>query len=141
MDNPEGAILSVESGPSNILYRIEKANYQIVHVKVLNPEVIPEDKRIYGPSAISELSKLEEWNDDSWKTLEVYQDEKGIWCEKDISPPTVPKEYLLDYPIHDISELTVIHHTKSRTSEVAYNNRQTVFLKIVRFPHKLQYVT
>lgn len=132
-------MLNVESGPNDIRYRIKRDN-RIIYVRVLSPDIIPEDRRTYGPSAIDELSKLEEWNDDSWNTLQVDQDEKGIKCDKDVARPHfVPAHQLLHHPIYDISTLTVIRESKYRTSEVSHNG-QAAFLKIARFPHELKWI-
>ncbi|KAK7211041.1 hypothetical protein V2G26_018219 [Clonostachys chloroleuca] len=139
MANTE-TMLAVESASDYILYRI-KRNNQIIYVNILNPDIIPADSRTYGPTAIAALSKLDEWKDISWVTLHVHLDERGLWCEKDISPPhSVPKDILLEHhPIHDISTLRVLRQTKYRTSEVLYNGTAS-FLKIARFPHEIQWV-
>ncbi|RKU49319.1 hypothetical protein DL546_009839 [Coniochaeta pulveracea] len=137
-------VLNVECGQDDILYRIQKAcgdKKRVVYVTVTNADAIPEDDRTYGPSAIAQLRKLKEWND-SWTTLLVHKnDDKGIWCQKDISrPDTVPQETLRKaYPIHDIFSLSVTREVKSRVSEVFYDG-QIAFLKIARFSHEIPWV-
>lgn len=136
-------MLNVESGPDNILYRIQRVSgntKRIVYVRVNNADIIPEDDRTYGPAAIAHLCKLKEWSD-SWMTLDVNGDQGETWCEADTSPPpAVPKKYLLDqYPVCDISSLSVIREAKSRVSEVSRNG-QAFFLKIARFPREISWV-
>ncbi|KAL1845141.1 hypothetical protein VTK73DRAFT_1054 [Phialemonium thermophilum] len=137
-------MLNVESGPADILYRIQRGsgdNKRMVYVTVTNADLIPEDDRTYGPSAIAQLRKLKEW-DDSWTTLVVHKDhEKGIWCEMDVSPPhAVPRERLLDrYPVYDYFSLSPTREVKSRVSEVHLGGR-LCFLKIARFPREMPWV-
>lgn len=83
-------MLNVECGQADIRYRIQRGsrnNKRIVYVTVTNADTIPEDDRTYGPSAIPQLRKLEEWSG-SWTTLLVHKDdEKGIWhtqCRRSI---------------------------------------------------------
>ncbi|PNY28223.1 Uncharacterized protein TCAP_01861 [Tolypocladium capitatum] len=55
-------LLSLDPGPSDILYRIQRVRGEqsrVLYVTVDNPAVIPEDKRTNGRSAIAELSKLD----------------------------------------------------------------------------------
>lgn len=135
-------MLNVESGRDEILYRIQRDSgngKRIVYVTITSPDVIPEDDRTYGPAAIAQLCKLKEWSG-SWTTLVVYKD-KEIWCETDVSPPhAVPKKHLLNqYPICDISSLSIVHEAKSRVSEVSYGGRNS-FLKIARFPRELPWL-
>ncbi|KAK7393953.1 hypothetical protein QQX98_013263, partial [Neonectria punicea] len=136
-------MLSVESGDDDILYRIQRRDRRVVYVTVLRPEIIPTEKRTYGPSVMDELSKLEVWNDNDWITLRVDKDSSDgrIRCIKDFREAhSVPKEYLLDhYLTYDISNLPPIRHTKSRTWEVSLNG-QPSFLKIARFPHELKWI-
>ncbi|CAG9945385.1 unnamed protein product [Clonostachys rosea f. rosea IK726] len=133
-------MLAVESASNYIFYRI-KRNDQVAYVNISNPDIIPEDSRTYGPSAIAALSKLDAWKDTSWVTLHVHLDEKGLRYEKDTLPPhSVPKDILLDrYPMHDISTLRVLRQIKYRTSEVSYNGKPSI-LKIARFPYEIRWV-
>lgn len=137
-------MLNVECGQADILYRIQRVsgnNKRIVYVTVSDADIIPEDDRTYGPSAIAQLRKLKEWSG-SWTTLHVHKDdEKGICCETDISRPhTVSQENLLDkYPIYDILSLSVTREVKSRVSEVSHSG-QVSFLKIARFPREIRWV-
>ncbi|CAH0044852.1 unnamed protein product [Clonostachys solani] len=133
MVNPRGILLNVESGPNDIRYRIKRVN-RIIYVPVLNPDIIPEDRRTYGPSAIDELSKLEEWNDDSWNTLQVDQDENGVKCYKDVAHPhSVPVHYLLRRSIYDISTLRVIPGSSLVPKLLGYVSESSSAARIIGF--------
>ncbi len=133
----QDTVLAVLADSNDILYRIQRSDKRIVYVTVLDPEIIPKDKRTYGPSAIEELSKLEVWND-SWDTLTVNSDHGKIVCQKDTTEPqAAPKESLLEHlPRCDLSSLPILGELKSRTFGVTYN-QECAILKIVRFPFEL----
>ncbi|KND87660.1 hypothetical protein TOPH_07691 [Tolypocladium ophioglossoides CBS 100239] len=136
-------LLSLDPGPSDILYRIQRVrgeHSRVLYVTVANPAVIPEDKRTHGRSAIAELSKLDKWSDD-WTTLIVHKDNDGIWCEVDkFRPHALPKDVLDDYPAYDISHFETRHSFNHRVSEVVHGGRAYV-LKIARFPHEVPALT
>lgn len=99
MASPQDSVLSVLADSEEILYRIRRSDKRIVYVTVLDPDIIPKNKRTYGPSAIEELGKLNAWKD-PWITLTVDSDNHGVVCQEDINEPhAVPRESLLDnYP-------------------------------------------
>ncbi|KAK4138042.1 hypothetical protein BT67DRAFT_447697 [Trichocladium antarcticum] len=69
--NPEDIILSLDPGRDDCLYRVRRVSGGVnraVYVTITNLNIIPEEKRTYGPLVIKELSKLEEWRG-NWKTL------------------------------------------------------------------------
>ncbi|EQL02324.1 hypothetical protein G6O67_003425 [Ophiocordyceps sinensis] len=136
----QDTVLAVLADSDEILYRIQKSDKRIVYIIVLDPNIIPYDKRTYGPSAIEELSKLEVWND-PWTTLTVNSDSYGIFCHKDsMEPHAAPKESLLqDYPRCDLSNLSILQELKSRTFEVTHNQGCSIF-KMARFPHELPWL-
>lgn len=146
-------LLSLDPGRLDLLYRIRRvsstaAANRVVYVTVTNPDIIPEEKRTYGPSVVRELSsKLErEWNGD-WTTLRVHMVDDGsgrIWCEPDVfQPHALPKKHLLDdyYPKYDIFDLGVRRRSVNhRVSEVVLHDGRACFVKVARFPHELPFL-
>lgn len=92
-------LLSLDLGPDDIFYRIRRLigqHQRVLYVTVDDPNIIPEDKRIYGPPIIRELGKLREW-DKSWTTLRVYRDDGVVKCKLDpFLPYKLPNEHVLD---------------------------------------------
>lgn len=106
MASSQDTVLAVVADENEIFYRIERSDKRIVYITVLDPGIIPKDKRTYGPSAIEELKKLEVWNH-HWTTLTVNSDSHGISCQKDtMEPHAAPKELLEDYPRCDLIQPT-----------------------------------
>ncbi|AEO60075.1 hypothetical protein MYCTH_95811 [Thermothelomyces thermophilus ATCC 42464] len=133
-------LLSLDPGRDDCLYRVRRISSgvnRVVYVTITNLNIIPEEKRTYGPSVIKELSKLSEWSGD-WTTLRVYMDGDRIRCETDaFQPHALPEEHVLErYPKYDIFSFDVRRSVNHRVSEVVYGGR-TAFLKIARFPFEL----
>lgn len=134
-------MLNVESGPDYIYYRIQRAGGNIVYVKVVDIDTIPEDARTHGRSAIQALRQLPVW-DASWTTLVIGKNEQGTWCEIDpMDPHTLRGEDLLEHiPVIDFSSFTTVSEQSFRTSEVSFDGR-AAYLKIARFPFEMDWLT
>jgi hypothetical protein len=137
---PSDTMLSLDLGPNDCLYRIRRIFGEVskvVYVTITNPDIIPEERRTYGPSVVAELSKLNEWNY-HWTTLTVYKNCGKIWCKTDgFSPHALQKQQILgEYPRYNILDLPILHSVKDRVSRVQLGQK-ACFLKIARFPHEL----
>ncbi|TPX14950.1 uncharacterized protein E0L32_005059 [Thyridium curvatum] len=140
MSSVNDTLLSLDPGPSDILYRIRRVtpeHRRVLYVRVADLTIIPPDERTYGPSVIKELSKLGDWHS-CWTTLRVFKEAGAIKAEKDsFLPHTVPREYILDkYPSYDIFDCATICDFNHRVSKVTVDGRVCV-LKIARFPFEL----
>lgn len=135
-------LLSLDLGSRDCLYRIRRCSPEAGRVIYVTTDlaVIPEQIRTDGPAVIAELRKLQEWSD-TWTTLRVHKDDKGLWCEIDAFPPhALSKQYIIDaYPTRNLFDLKHLRSLNHRVSEVLLDG-QTCFLKIARFAHELSYL-
>ncbi|KAL5900137.1 hypothetical protein ACKVWC_011498 [Pyricularia oryzae] len=133
-------VLSVDSGDTDANYKIQRGNGRIVYVQIPDTTgFLAENERNYGPKVVEKLSKLEEWKDDSWATLQYNPVTRQ--CAKDLQPPhAIPKDKLLSsYSSYDMADLHYIKKIKSRTCEV-FLNGQTYVFKTARFPFELPWI-
>lgn len=133
-------MLSLDPGPFDCLYRIRRdvgEDCRVIYVKVSDTDILPEDRRTYGPLVVKELGKLPGW-DDSWNTLTVQREGGRIQCIfNDFSPPALkPWQILGQHGYVDVLKLPVVESVKNRVSRVNLGS-ELCFLKIARFAHEI----
>ncbi|KAE8348503.1 hypothetical protein BDV28DRAFT_164343 [Aspergillus coremiiformis] len=135
------SLLSLDMGLKDCLYRIRRAHGRVVYVTVKDLDIIPEELRTHGPSVISELSKLSEWDDNTWETLTVSKDESGIRTKCDSFKPHALQEQEIPgtYERINIFDLEILQEFKNRVFRVQRGEVQ-YFLKIARFGFELAWL-
>ncbi|KAL9099569.1 MAG: hypothetical protein Q9163_004949 [Psora crenata] len=133
-------LLSLDIGLYDCLYRIRRdagGVSHVVYIKVTELDIIPEDRRTYGPDIVRELSALESWSD-VWDTLTISKDGDGIKCHLDaFRPHSLPEAHLPgNYERFNVLDIPILRHVKDRVYQVA-SSSGSCFLKIAKFGHEL----
>ncbi|KAF2105202.1 hypothetical protein BDV96DRAFT_680023 [Lophiotrema nucula] len=133
-------VLNVLVDSSECLYRIRRDTgraSRIVYVCLEDPTIIPEDDRTYGPSLLTHLQKLPEWNQ-TWTTLTIYTSDAQIQCRADaFRPPALQQSQCPgNYPLYQITELATLRLFRQRVSEVQLGSTAGI-LKVATFAHDI----
>jgi len=136
-------VLSLDIGLHDCLYRIRRENdgiSRVIYVKVADLDIIPEERRTYGPSILGELSTLKGWNG-AWDTLTICKNRDEIQCCFDAFRPHSLQEAQTpgDYDRFNVLNIHVLESVKDRVFRVA-SRSGPCFLKIARFSHELPWL-